>query len=89
MCLAQGPQSSDLMRLEPTTPWSPVKHSTTEPLHSLTDQAPFLFDTLMALKIFFKNFDFEKKGQQMAKKHENYPGLKSISTALIALSIKK
>ena len=43
MCLAQGPQRIDarLVRLEPTTPRSRVKHSTTEPLpsHNL-DEVP-------------------------------------------------
>ena len=32
MCLAQGPQRSDAGGLKPAAPWSPVKHSTTEPL---------------------------------------------------------
>ena len=32
MCLAQGPQRSNA---EPEAPWSPVKHSTTEPLRSI------------------------------------------------------
>ena len=36
MCLAQGHNAVTPMRLEPATPWSRVKHSTTEPLHSLT-----------------------------------------------------
>ena len=35
MCLAQGHNTVMLVRLEPTTPLSRVKHSTTEPLHSL------------------------------------------------------
>ena len=35
MCLAQGHNSVTSVRLEPATPWSQVKHSTTEPLHSL------------------------------------------------------
>ena len=36
MCLAQGPQRSDAqVRLEPATPRSRHKHSTTEPLRSL------------------------------------------------------
>ena len=34
MCLAQGPQRSDAVRLEPATPRSRVEHSTTEPLRS-------------------------------------------------------
>ena len=36
MCLAQGPQRSDAVRLEPAASRSRVKHSTTEPLRSLT-----------------------------------------------------
>ena len=35
MCLAQGENAVTLLRLKPTAPQSPVKHSTTEPLHSL------------------------------------------------------
>ena len=36
MCLAQGPQGSDASEAPtPAAPWSPVKHSTTEPLRSL------------------------------------------------------
>ena len=35
MCLSQGPQRSDAVRLEPAAPLSRVKHSTTEPLCSL------------------------------------------------------
>ena len=35
MCLAQGHNAVMLVRLEPTTPRSGVKHSTTEPLQSL------------------------------------------------------
>ena len=35
MCLAQGHNVVMSVRLEPTSPWSRVKHSTTEPLHSL------------------------------------------------------
>ena len=35
MCLAQGHNSMMPVRLEPATPLSRVKHSTTEPLHSL------------------------------------------------------
>ena len=38
MCLAQGPNTVTPMRLEPTAPHSRVKHSTTEPLHSLNLQ---------------------------------------------------
>ena len=34
MCLAQGPQGSDALRLEPAALRSRVKHSTTEPLRS-------------------------------------------------------
>ena len=34
MCLAQGPQHIDAIRLEPAAPRSQVKHSTTEPLNS-------------------------------------------------------
>ena len=36
MCLAQGHNTVPPVTLEPTTPGSRVKHSTTEPLHSLT-----------------------------------------------------
>ena len=35
MCLVQGPQRSDAVRLEPAASQSQVKHSTTEPLRSL------------------------------------------------------
>ena len=35
MCLAQGHNSVTPVRLEPASLWSQVKHSTTEPLHSL------------------------------------------------------
>ena len=35
MCLAQGHNAVTPMRLESAAPWSPVKHSTTESLHSL------------------------------------------------------
>ena len=35
MCLAQGHNTVILVRLEPATRRSQVKHSTTEPLHSL------------------------------------------------------
>ena len=35
MCLAQGHNTVIPVRLKPATPLSPVKHSTTEPLHSL------------------------------------------------------
>ena len=35
MCLAQGQNTVVPVRLEPATPRSQVKHSTTEPLHSL------------------------------------------------------
>ena len=35
MCLAQGHNAVTLVRLKPATPRSRVKHSTTEPLHSL------------------------------------------------------
>ena len=34
MCLAQGHNAVTLLRLEPTTPQSQVKHSITEPLRS-------------------------------------------------------
>ena len=37
MCLAQGHNTVTLMRLEPATPWSQVKHFTTEPLCSQTN----------------------------------------------------
>ena len=32
MCLAQGHNTVEPVRLEPAAPWSRVKHSTTEPL---------------------------------------------------------
>ena len=35
MCLAQGHNVVPLVRLKPTTTRSQVKHSTTEPLHSV------------------------------------------------------
>ena len=35
MCLAQGHNAVTLVRLEPVTLWSWIRHSTTEPLHSL------------------------------------------------------
>ena len=35
MCLAQGHNAVMPVRLEPAAPRSQVKHSTTEPLHSL------------------------------------------------------
>ena len=34
MCLAQGPQGSDALRLKPAALQSRVKHSTTEPFRS-------------------------------------------------------
>ena len=34
MCLAQGHNAVAPVRLEPVDPWSQVKHTTTEPLHS-------------------------------------------------------
>ena len=33
ICLAEGHNTVMTVRLEPATPWSPVKHSTSEPLH--------------------------------------------------------
>ena len=36
MCLAQGRNAVTTMRLEPAAPRSRIKHSTTEPLRSLT-----------------------------------------------------
>ena len=34
MCLVQGHKAVTPVRVEPAVPWSRVKHSTTEPLHS-------------------------------------------------------
>ena len=59
MCLAQGHNTVMPMRLEPAGPWSRVKHSTTEPLHSITvsnlivllRSVVMLFD--QALKLYF------------------------------------
>ena len=39
MCLAQGQNTARQVRLEPSAPRSRVKHSTTEPLHSLHTQS--------------------------------------------------
>ena len=39
MCVAQGPQSSDPSKLETAAFRSRVKHSTSEPLHSLNQIA--------------------------------------------------
>ena len=36
MCLAKGHHTVMPLRLKPATPQSPDKHSTTEPLHSLS-----------------------------------------------------
>ena len=44
MSLAQGHKSVKLVRLEPATPRSRVKHSTTEPLCSLLDKFVVVFD---------------------------------------------
>ena len=42
MCLAQGHNAVTLVRLEPAAPRSRVKHSTTEPLRSLSSSLSFL-----------------------------------------------
>ena len=49
MCLAQGHNAVTPVRLKPAAPWSRVKHSTTEPLHSLF--VPFLVWHLAEEKI--------------------------------------
>ena len=49
MCLAQGQNPVMPVRLEPTTHWSRVKHSITEPLHSLLKQLTFLNNTMQSL----------------------------------------
>ena len=43
MCLAQGHSAVPPVRLEPVSPRSQVKHSTTEPLHSLKVNAILYF----------------------------------------------
>ena len=35
MCLAKGQNAVTPVKLEPAAPWSPIKHSTIEPLQSL------------------------------------------------------
>ena len=52
MCLVQGHNAVTPVRLKPTTPWSSVKESTTEPLHSFS-----LLETQMLtmLEILTKN----------------------------------
>ena len=42
LCLAQGHSTVTLVRLKPSTPWSCVKYSTTEPLSSLYDVECYL-----------------------------------------------
>ena len=44
MSLVQGHNAVTPVRLEPTTPRSQVKHSTTEPLPSLRDKFVVAFD---------------------------------------------
>ena len=51
MCLAQGHNAVMPLRLEPATPQSQVKHSTTEPLHSPIPPAK---------KLFFSIFFYEQ-----------------------------
>ena len=43
MRLAQGHDTVTPVRLEPATPQSQVKHSTTEPLHSLPHSSDIAF----------------------------------------------
>ena len=53
MCLAQGPQRTDPVRLEPMASLSRVMHSTTEPLRSL-------IAILRAIYVFYACVNFSK-----------------------------
>ena len=69
MCLAQGYNAVTPVRLEPVALWSPVKHSTTEPLHSLhADGTDWNF---------FENINSVKN--QITKNLESYPACKKIN----------
>ena len=46
-----------LVRLEPTTPWSRVKHSSTEPLHSLCTHAMFYLTVSAGTSYIQKHLD--------------------------------
>ena len=58
MCLAQGPQRSDAGEAGTRGPQSQVKHSTTEPLHSLLVWCLLLITQQSKIKNIYFPFQF-------------------------------